>query len=125
MQSENPGAGIPLKKRDGFIKGETPLVTSFGIDSLIKMFDNHNDGKPGQVFSTVNGSWASMNGSVGPTPANTVLIAQITTDGIFSFELNIQIGTPEGGVEQYVAKNAVGKEIQLPSLIYSSSSSKK
>jgi hypothetical protein len=47
------------------------------------------------------------------------LIAQITTDGDFSFELNIQIGTPYGGVENYVAKNPVGNEIMLPSLTYS------
>ena len=52
---------------------------------------------------------------------NRVLIAQITTDGVFEFELNIQIGTPTKGVSQnYVARNPIGNEIMLPSLIFKS-----
>jgi hypothetical protein len=120
LQNENPLAGIPLKKRDGLRAGIPPRVTQIGLDSLMKMFGNHNDGGKNTVFATYNGSWACLNGSIGPTSDNRVLIAQLTTDGIFSFELNIQLGKPEGGVEQYVARNPVGREIQMNSLIYSS-----
>ncbi|MEP7169931.1 MAG: hypothetical protein ABI855_11225, partial [Bacteroidota bacterium] len=78
----------------------------------------------GSIFSTTNGSWATMNGSTGPDSIdNKVLVAQITTNGVFTFKLNIQIGTPFRGVEQYVAENPKGEEIQLPNLIYSSASS--
>ena len=85
------------------------------------MFGSQNDGTNGPVFSTWNGSWASLNGSIGPDSIdNKVLIAQITTDGIFSFELNIQIGTPTGGVQNFVAVNPVANEIVIPSLIYNS-----
>lgn len=117
LQNANPDAGIPLTKQDGLIAGIPPTVTGFGIDSIIKVFNNKTNGS---LFSTTNGSWACFGGSSGPTPENKVLIAQITTNGIFSFELNIQIGKPGGGAEQYVAKNPVGNEILFPGLIYSS-----
>jgi hypothetical protein len=121
LQNADTSAGIPIKDRDGMIlvSGRLPeSVTTVGISSEIAVFDNQNDGTNGPLFSTWNGSWASLNGSVGPdTIDNKVLIAQITTDGVLSFELNIQIGTPNGGVEKYVAKNPVGTEIQMNSLI--------
>jgi len=95
------------------------VLTTVGITTEIAMFDNQNDATNGPVFSTFNGSWASLIGSTGFDPVlNQVLIAQITTNGVFSFELNIQIGTPTGGVEQYVALSPTGAEIQIPSLIY-------
>lgn len=125
LQNNNPLAGIPLTVQDGIIAGNgTPEpVTFVGITSEVLVFDNQNDGTNGPVFSTMNGSWAALNGALGPDPVdNKVLIAQITTDGILSFELNIQIGTPNGGVENYVAKNPVGNEIMLPCLTFNSSS---
>jgi len=118
LQNDNPIAGIALKNQDGFIiNGDVPKVTAFAIDSALKVFGNNN-GNSNAVFSTSNGSWACMNGSQGPTADNKVLIAQVTTDGIFSFELNIQIRKDGGAVEQYVAKNPKGKEIQLATLTY-------
>lgn len=123
LQNNDPLAGIPLTSQDGLIAvaGRTPeAVTAVGITTEMAMFDNQNDGTNGPVFSTWNGSWASLNGSIGPDSIdNKVLIAQMTTDGNFSFELNIQIGTPTGGVENYVAKNPVGIEILMASLSYS------
>ncbi len=119
LQNTNPLAGIPLTTEDGLMLGSPQAVTAVGITTEIAMFDNQNDGTNGPVFSTFNGSWASLSGSQGLDAAlNHVLIAQITTNGIFSFELNIQIGTPSGGVEQYVALSPTGAEIQIPSLIY-------
>jgi hypothetical protein len=120
LQSTNPVAGIPVKIRDGLVNGTPAKVTGFGIDSIINVFNKQSTGS---LFSTTNGSWAAMGGTIGPDSTdNKVLIAQITTNGIFSFELNIQIGTPSGGVEQYVAKNPKGSEIVLDSLIYTSAS---
>lgn len=125
LQNTDPAAGIPLTQQDGIISiaGRTPeTVTLVGITTEAAVFDAQNDGTNGPLFSTTNGSWASLNGSVGAdSTENKVLIAQITTDGIFSFSLNIQIGTPTpGGVENYVAQNPTGAEIQLNSLTYSS-----
>ena len=122
-------AGIPVKTADGLVilDGIVPKVTGFGIDSLIEdYFGKGLNRKYDPAFSTNNGSWACLGGSIGPDSLdNQVLIAQITTDGDFSFELNIQIGTPSGGVENYVARNPVGEEIQFDSLIYNSSAMKK
>lgn len=120
LQGTSADAGVPVKERDGLIKGEASLVTGFGLDSAIKIFRNRNSRVNGQLFSLKDASWAALKGSTGPTKENRVLIAQITTNGILSFELNIQIGTPWGGTEQYVARDPSGEEILLPSLSYSS-----
>jgi hypothetical protein len=123
LQNTDERAGIPLKIQDGLISmAYQSIVTLFGIDSAAAIFfGNKNDGRNGPVFSTSNGSWASFGGSIGHMPGtNKVLIAQITTDGKFSFELNIQIGTPSGGTQNFVARNPVGSEVQLPCLIYPS-----
>lgn len=122
LQNNDPAMGIPLTVQDGFFAGLPEAVTAVGISNEITVFDNQNDGTNGPLFMTNNGSWASLNGSIGDPFDNKVLIAQITTNGTLSFELNIQIGTPTGGVENYVASNPVTGEISIPSLTYTSPS---
>ncbi len=121
LQNNAPTAGIPLTQQDGLllVTGLSPQpVTSLGIDAQLALFDAEN---AGPVFSTFDGSWAALQGAVGPnSETNQVLIAQITTDGTLTFELNIQIGTPEGGVERYVASNPVDAEVLFPALTYNS-----
>ncbi|MFN7691889.1 MAG: T9SS type A sorting domain-containing protein [Bacteroidota bacterium] len=119
LQSTNVDAGIPLLTQDGLLAGNPVSVTAVGLSSVIGVFGNSTNGN---LFLTDNGSWAALGGAVGPdTATNRVLIAQITTDGVLTFKLNIQIGTPGGGTEQYVATNPTGSQIQLASLIYDSS----
>lgn len=121
LQNNDPWAGIPISVEDGMITGTPEPVTAVGISTEILVFDSQNDGTNGPLFFTDNGSWASLNGSVGiDSIDNKVLIAQITTDGVLCFELNIQIGTPTGGVENYVANGPVGNEITIPSLTFCS-----
>ncbi len=117
LQNNDPLAGIPLTTHDGLWAGTTPSVTFVGITSGdLSMFDATS--MAGNLFTTSNGSWASLNGTTGVNPdTNRVLIAQITTNGVFHYELNIQIGTPGGGVENYVALNPVAPEISIPSLM--------
>jgi hypothetical protein len=120
LQNENPLAGIPIKLRDGILTADVPpRVTGFGIDSIINVFSfdktPYNDKKS---FITSDGSWASLTGTKGPTAENRVLIGQFTTNGKFSFELNIQIGTPDGKAEQYVAQNPGNDQILFQGLIY-------
>jgi hypothetical protein len=122
LQNTDSKAGIPLNKRDGLFSGVTPRIVFFGIDSMAKaMFSNINLKISPQKFITDNGSWATLEGTNGPTPENRVLIAQMTTNGIFSFELNIQIGRPGEGYERYVARNPGDDEIINETLIYNSS----
>ena len=131
LQNNNAALGIPLTQEDGLIQvtGRTPVaVTEIGLTSpvnILGMFDNQNDGTNGPSFITNNGAWSALGGAVGPdSTENKVLIGQITTDGVFSFELNLQLGTPVPGfVEKYVATNAACGEIQDSSLIYNSAAS--
>ncbi|MEP7264783.1 MAG: Ig-like domain-containing protein [Bacteroidota bacterium] len=114
LQNTDPSAGIPLTTQDGLYAGTPEAVTFVGLGTLTDQFDALS--QTGNSFITNNGSWASLNGSFGPLANNKVLIAQITTDGVFHYELNIQIGTPLGGTENYVASAPVGTEISIPSL---------
>lgn len=119
LQSANKEAGIPVKERDGLkIASPQSVVTLFGMEKDVEIFGNKSEVKNGSEFVTTNGSWASFGGAIGPNADNKVLIAQLTTDGKLSFELNIQLGTPKGGVENYVAKNAMGKEVLLDCLSF-------
>ena len=124
LQNNDASAGIPLTTQDGFITGTPQAVTFVGLtngttSSDLSVLDGTS--QVGNLFSTTNGSVASLNGSVGPdTVANKVLVGQFTTDGVFCFLLNVQIGTPTHGVENYVAQNATGSEILSPLLSYCS-----
>ena len=121
LQNADASAGIAISAQDG-IYTTTPApeaVTFVGFTTAeLDVFDATSNA--GSSINTTNASWASLNGSTGPIPStNKVLIGQFTTDGVFSFELNIQIGTPTGGAENYVAKNPVGAEILFPGLLAS------
>ena len=121
LKSQNPEAGIPLTKYDGLLAGTPQRVVSlFGIDTTeLRMINNYTDTTAkGQEFITENGSWASFGGAYGTDSSNKVLIAQLTTEGQLSFELNIQLGTPFGSIENYYARNPKGSELQIPDLIY-------
>ncbi len=124
LQNNNPFAGIPLTQQDGLISG-TPApepVTLIGFTASEQALFNNTT--VGNLLSTYNATWASLNGSIArpDSGANKVLIGQFTTKGTFSFKLNIQIGTPAGGVQRYVAENPVGSEIMLPCLTFNSNS---
>lgn len=100
-----------LSKVDGLTKGVLPNFQVFNID--LKFFNNDSTASD---FSANDGAWAAMGGVKGPTPENRVLIAQLTTTGKLSFGLNVQIGSPNGGTVQFVAKKTEGSEIQFDGL---------
>jgi len=116
LQNNAAQAGIPLTTQDGMLAGAVPGTITLGLDSIIEIF---GDGTAnGNSFYVTNGAWACLSGAAGPIPeSNKVLIAQITTDGIFHFELNIQIGTLDFGTENYVSSAPTGVELTIPSLI--------
>ncbi len=103
-----------LSKSDGLTNGVFPTFKQFNLDlSFFK------DNKNASLFATTNGVWAAFGGVMGPTADNKVLIAQLTTNGKLSFELNVQIGTPTAGVVQFVAKNPERAELYFKGLTYS------
>ena len=108
--------GIPLATQDGNMAGSPEAVTFVGFDPTGGGFDATS--QFGNQFITSDGAISALSGAAGPTAANRILIGQFTTDGIFRFELNIQVGTPTPGVSQkFVAKNAGAGEISIPTLI--------
>jgi hypothetical protein len=118
-------AGIPLTVQDGIYKMAsqnpgTPNLLGFTAGEL-QVFNSTS--QAGNIISTNNASWSMLGGTYGypDSIANRVLVAQVTTDGVFSFELNIQLGTPTpGGIENYVANNPIGNEIMMACLTYNS-----
>jgi len=120
LQNTDPKAGIPIKTEDGMMPatGALPSITMLGLDAVIGVLDGTSNA--GNDFTVNNGAWSVLGGVQGLDTTNRVLIAQITTDGMLHYELNIQIGTPDGGTQNYVASNPVmyngQMELTLPSL---------
>ncbi len=118
LTNNDPSTGIQILVQDGMAAVAPESPTFVGLNNTgngdLGVFDGVS--LVGGLFSTSNGSIASLNGSSGPTATNRVLIGQFTTNGVFHFELNIQIGTPTGGTQNYVASSPVGSEITIPSL---------
>ncbi len=101
-----------LSKADGLIASEKVRAVSYFGDDL-KFFQ---DSTKASSFKSTNVSWAVFGGVKGATADNKILIAQLTTNGKLSYELNLQIGTPTGASMQYVAKDAEGAEIKFDAL---------
>jgi hypothetical protein len=112
--------GTPLTTQDG-ISSSTTLpsgVTFVGTGdpgTETDVFDATS--QLGNSFILTNGGWSSLVGATGPTANNRVLIAQITTNGVFHYELNIQIGTPSGDTEKYVVSSPAAGELTIASLV--------
>lgn len=119
MREAHPAAGIPLTIRDGYYPA-SPIyqVIRYGLDSVItSVFDTHPPVQ-GINFSTENGSWAVLMGLGGINRDNKILLAQVTTDGEFSFKLNLQLVGPDGKSYNYVADHPLEGEYVFPGLVY-------
>jgi hypothetical protein len=119
---------IPLYEKDGMKRsGFVPFPTLFKLDSLPFVIGSSTLSNKLKVS---NGAWACLNkGAVGADSLSTncVLIAQLTTHGNLNFELNVQIGAPDGTIKKYVAKNPISEldEFTHPDLIFNSENRKK
>jgi hypothetical protein len=102
------GVLTALNANDGLLIGAPEAITLVGpqVSSGVSIFDATS--QAGNSFLITDGAWSALSGAAGPIPAtNRVLIGQFTTDGIFHFELNMQLGTSTGGTEKFVVSNAV------------------
>ncbi len=114
LTNNNPLAGIALTEADGHFHSTTlPSIstTHFGIVDEFTNYDSTIFGsvKPGTEFNSngrdVNLTAGSGVAIVGAIPdSNQILIAQLTTKGKISFELNIEIEDASGKIYTYVAK---------------------
>lgn len=109
------GDSCPKKfeKVDGLMPSRPVNVELIGLKA-----DAFGDSQTGTRVETSDGCWALMGSVKGATPENCILIAQVTTIGELSFELNLQVGKPDGKPLQFVARNPQGKEMISDKLIY-------
>jgi len=114
---------IPLYEKDGMKRVEfVPFPTFYQMDSLAFVLGSSTLSNKLKID---NAAWACMGkGSVGADSLSTncVLIAQLTTKGNLNFELNLQIGSPDGSSQRFVAKNPIAElgEFTHPDLIFNS-----
>ncbi len=113
-------AGLPITGMDGvdgLMPGAPILPNVLGITTELDIFDQ----TVGNDFTTNNAAIAALGGVEGVTPSNHVLLGQFTTDGVFSFRLNLQLSTPVAGESQiFVPDSAMVGELVDSTLIYSS-----
>ncbi|MCB0815412.1 MAG: hypothetical protein KDB87_19885, partial [Flavobacteriales bacterium] len=115
LVNNDPNAGVELTVADGLVPMAASGVTTIGFANL-DAFETNTE----SLFTTNSGAWSVLGGIAGLDPAgeNRILIAQVTTNGDFSFELNMRLGVPGGGTEDWVASNPQGAERTCSSLTY-------
>ena len=120
LANTNPLMGQPItgaNSADGLMPGTPNTPSVLGISNELDIFDQ----TAGSTFTTTNGAISTLGGVEGVTASNHVLIGQFTTNGDFSFKLNLQILTPIAGESQiFVADTPTGTELTDTSLIYNS-----
>ena len=120
--ANNPGGcfGLPINgagAQDGFTASATSTYVApnaLGLGTALTVLDQTAGGS----ITINNGSIAALGGVVGPTATNMVLIGQFTTNGVFTFQLNVQlVNIATGAAENYVASSPTGSELTHASLI--------
>ena len=92
-----------------------PQLTIYQLDEPLKGL--FAESKQSEILVT-DGAWACLGkGASAPKSyKNVLLLAQLTTAGKLSYELNLQLGTPDGKSLRYVASNPTTEELTHPSL---------
>ncbi len=93
--ANTPADGIAITTADGQTPGTSFPAGQLGLDLTGVGFPG------GSMVQTLDGSFFNLDGVQGVTSSNTVLIGQFTTDGEFSFKLNVQLIAPDGSTERY------------------------
>jgi hypothetical protein len=120
LANNDPSAGAPITGTngvDGLMPGSPIVPNTLGLTNELDVFDQ----VPGSTFTTSGGTIAALGGVEGVTSENRVLLGQFTTEGVFSFKLNLQLATPTAGESQiFVADSALVGEFQDSTLMYTS-----
>ncbi len=128
LANNNLEMGLPImgtSGMDGLMPGTPQIPNVLGLTTELDIFDQ----TPGNDFTCNDCAIAALAGVSGVTPSNHVLLGQFTTDGIFSFKLNLQVlDTIPGNATIYVSDSVIADEfadltIFEPTLIYSSEQS--
>ena len=90
LVNNTPEMGIPLTTSDGLIATTTiPSVVSVGTLPDLTESGGSN------TYSNDNMGWAVLGGYESPDTTNRILIGQFTTDGEFTFCLNLWVRLPD------------------------------
>jgi Secretion system C-terminal sorting domain len=112
LENNDANAGLPLTSADGiFTVAGTPIKQGPLKKGVFFGLNNGNDTstifgkiKTGKVFNSDFCSLEDTSGVKGPkADSNQILVAQLTTTGDLSFELNIDVQLPNGTIKRYVA----------------------
>ncbi|MBL7929921.1 MAG: T9SS type A sorting domain-containing protein [Bacteroidia bacterium] len=118
LVNNDPEAGIPLTVADGYLSGASPagqwfdygfFDASLGHDTTV--FGSLYTGKE---FNSRIAVLQQGDGVAGITADNIVLVAQVTTKGQLSFELNVQLEEADGTIVHYVADDSVLINTSVP-----------
>ena len=105
LVNNDPNAGIPLSVADGFVNDTVTLGT--WLDDGFKNSSNVDTSIFGSVNSGTafisNSAYLQQNSGVDGGVGNKILVAQLTTKGELSFELNIEVIDTNGYIIKYVA----------------------
>lgn len=123
LTNTDPSIGLPLTTADGMYN----TVSNPALIGLTLLGDVNTaavglftDGSVvGNSFNSTNATWSVLGQQVGafPNGSNRVLIGQFTTNGVFTYKLNVQVrNTTTFQVQNYVHNTPVGNEILLASL---------
>ena len=121
LANTDPIIGLPITgagAQDGLMPAPVgnPIITPniLGITTELDIFDQ----TVGNDFSTSNAAIAALGGVRGvDSVSNHVLLGQFTTDGVFSFHLNLQILTPTVGESQIFVSDSAGVNEYLDSTL--------
>jgi hypothetical protein len=122
LSNNDPNTSPALTAFDGIYRVSSPAIIGITMlgdvgGSAVNLF---TDGSTvGNSFVSTNSSWGVLGQQTGafPSGTNRVLLGQFTTDGIFSYELNIQLrNTITFQTENYVSANPVNGEYLFPAL---------
>ncbi len=114
LVNNDVSAGIPIKIADGFtMDTATTSWASYGIKDIVTGNDSTIFGsivKGNQFIS--NNAGLQNSGTVGVNAdSNLVLVAQLTTNGDVSFELNVELEEPDGPQTKLVRYVADGSTL--------------
>ncbi|MFN3874931.1 MAG: T9SS type A sorting domain-containing protein [Flavobacteriales bacterium] len=103
---------------DGHIPAAFPMdpITTLGPIDFQALT---SDPAPTGLFSFSSALWGYVGGISGVDPAgdNIVFVGQFTTDGVFSFEINVGLNGPNGEAISYVHTPAAGATVSAK-LVY-------
>ncbi len=118
LLNDDPAMGVPLTTQDGMYHvdapPQNPTFAGFGNVSHSALADGS---MISNSFILNDGSYFTTVGAVGPVyETNKVLIAQITTNGTLTYELNLLIANLSTGEGQFYASQPTDTDLTAPGI---------